>query len=260
MTVSDVLDGIFKILKANFRTIAVIVACVYVPVEFAVAFGLRNVNNGQSILKTQHPSVGHNSLVTVTVLLGYAARYVLLPYIGAAIAVVASASYLGRQIGAGEALAAVWRRKGTLFCAWAVHLGGELVATLGCGIGLLFAVPLFLMIAPVVALEGLPFWKAVRRSWRLAARRYWPTLGTTLLCGVMAYFLGQILGAVPNITAQIIGLRWGWLLLGLGESLAALIVTPVAGLTAALLYFDARIRTEGLDLQLIAGGLSRGVA
>jgi integral membrane sensor domain MASE1 len=76
----------------------------------------------------------------------------------------------------------------------------------------------------------------------------------------MAYFLGAILGAVPNITAYVIGLHWGWLLLAVGSSMAALIVTPVAGLTATLLYFDARIRSEGLDLQLIAAGLGRGVA
>jgi hypothetical protein len=49
-------------------------------------------------------------------------------------------------------------------------------------------------------------------------------------------------------------------LLALGGGLVALIVTPVAGLTATLLYFDTRIRTEGLDLQLIAAGLTSSVA
>jgi hypothetical protein len=262
MTVSDVLDGIFKILKANFRTVAVIVATLVVPVQLIVAFGERNVLHGQGLVKALNdPSVSTSRSASLLPYIGLAANYFLLPYVGAALAQVACASYVGRAIGPGEALSGVWRRKGTLFCAWLVHLGGELLAVLGCGLGLVFAFPLFLMIAPVVMLEGLPFWRAVRRSWRLASRRYWPTLGIALLAGFMAYLLGQILGFVPSITALLIGLHWGWLLLAVGTSLTALIVTPVAGLTATLLYFDARIRTEGLDLQLIASGLSSsGVA
>jgi hypothetical protein len=62
---------------------------------------------------------------------------------------------------------------------------------------------------------------------------------------------------VPTVLALLVGLHWGWLLLALGSSMTALIVTPVAGLTATLLYFDARIRTEGLDLEVIAAGLAR---
>jgi hypothetical protein len=261
MTASDVLDGIFKILKANFRTIAVIVAILVMPIQLVVAFGERNLLNGRGLISARHdPSVSRSSSISVIPYIAIAANYLLLPYIGAALAQVASASYLGGTIGPGEALSGVWRRKGTLFGAWAVHFGAELIAVLGCGIGLLFAFPLFLMIAPVVVLEGLPFWKAVRRSWRLASRRYWPVLGTALLAGLVASVLGQILGVVPNLVALLVGLHWGWLLLAVGNSLAALIVTPVAGLTATLLYFDARIRTEGLDLQVIAAGLRSSVA
>jgi hypothetical protein len=261
MTVSDVLDGIFKLLKANFRTIAVIVGVLVVPVQLAVAFSERNLLNGQSIIHALNdPSVTSRSSTPVLPYLGIAANYLLLPYIGGAIAQVVSASYLGREIGPREALAGVWHKGGTLFAVWAVHFGGELVAVAACGIGIVFAFPLFIMLAPVVVLEGLPFWQAVRRSWRLATRRYWRTLGVALLAGGVAYVLGQILAVVPNLLALLIGLHWGWLLLALGNSLTALIVTPVAGLTATLLYFDTRIRTEGFDLQVIAAGLARSGA
>jgi len=183
-------------------------------------------------------------------------NYLLLPFVGAALAQVASASYLGRQIGAREALAGVWHRAGTLFMAWSVHLGAELLGLVACGVGAFFVMPLFLMLAPVIVLEGLPFWKATRRSWGLASRRYWATWGIAILAGIVAYLMGQVLGALPTVGAFLIGLHWGWLLLAAGTSLTALIVTPVAGLTATLLYFDARIRTEGLDLQVIASDLA----
>jgi hypothetical protein len=54
----------------------------------------------------------------------------------------------------------------------------------------------------------------------------------------------------------LVGLRWGWILLAVGNSLTSLLVTPIIAIIATLQYFDARIRTEAFDLQIIAAGLS----
>jgi hypothetical protein len=98
----------------------------------------------------------------------------------------------------------------------------------------------------------------LRRSWRLAKRRFWPTMGIALLGGLIATVLGQVLGGIPSFLALVIGLRWGWILLAAGSSLTSLLVTPLVSIIATLLYFDARIRTEGFDLQVIAAGLASG--
>ena len=55
-----------------------------------------------------------------------------------------------------------------------------------------------------------------------------------------------------------IGLRWGWILLAIGSVLTALVTTPIVAIIATLLYFDARIRNEGFDLQIMATHLSGG--
>ena len=62
---------------------------------------------------------------------------------------------------------------------------------------------------------------------------------------------------MPDVLGLLVGLHWGWLLLALGASLSSLLVAPIAAITATLVYFDARIRTEGFDLQVIAAGLGR---
>jgi hypothetical protein len=81
-----------------------------------------------------------------------------------------------------------------------------------------------------------------------------------VVAGLIAYVVSLVLAGVPDVLALYIGLHWGWLLLALGGGLTAMIVTPVAAITATLVYFDGRIRTEGFDLQVIAAGLARSGA
>jgi hypothetical protein len=265
MGLGDILDGIFKLLKANFRTIAVIVASLIVPFQIVLAFLERDIGGGHGVLQIiNDPSVAastNSSLSTELIRFGIEGVDILmLPFVGGAIATVVAASYLGQEIGPGEALRATARRFWSLFGAWWIHLGGEIVGIICCGVGLIPAMALFMMIAPAVVTEDLGAVAGVRRSWSLARRRFWPTVGTLLVVGLMASFLSSVIGLAPDSLALYLGLHWGWLLLALGGALTALIVTPIAGITATLVYFDSRIRSEAFDLQVIAAGLARSGA
>jgi hypothetical protein len=265
MSTGDVLDGVFKLLKANFRTIAVIVAALVIPFQVLAAFLSRNTFGGASILHAfTDPSVAQNNGSTLTTQLVrfgvYGVDILLLPFVGGAIAAVVAASYMGGSLGPGEALHRVRRRFWSLFSAWwVVHLI-ELPGLVLCILPGLCVMTLSLMVAPAIVTEDLSFFKGIRRSWRLAGRRFWPVMGIMLSSALIATLLGYVLGGLPDTLAFAIGLHWGWLLLALGNSLTTLIVTPIAGITATLLYFDARIRTEGFDLQVIADGLARSAA
>ncbi len=262
MSVGDILDGIFKLLKANFKTIAVIIATFIVPFQILLAFLQRDVLGGRGLFQVLNdPSVAsstHQSfdaqLLRIAV---YGVDILMLPFVGGAIATVVGASYLGQEIGPGEAIRATGRRFWALLGAWWIHLGGELVGLVCCVIGLIPAMTLFMMTAPAIVTEGLGPVQGFKRSWRLARRRFWPTLGTMLLSALVAGILANIVSLVPDAVGLAIGLHWGWLLLALGASLSSLLVAPIAAITATLVYFDARIRTEGFDLQVIAAGLGR---
>jgi len=260
MSVGDILDGIFKLLKANFKTIAIIVGTLIIPLQIVLAFLQRGLLGGRGVVQVLNdPSVAgstHQSLNAQLIRLAVEGVDILmLPFIGGAIATVVAASYLGREIGPGEAMRATARRFWALFGAWWVHLGGEAVGVVCCLVGLFAAMALFIMAAPAIVIEGLGPWQGVKRSWRLASRRFWWTLWIMLLAGVIAYVLGDVVGIVPDALALLVGLHWGWMLLALGASLTSLLVTPIAAITATLLYFDARIRSEGFDLQVIAASL-----
>jgi hypothetical protein len=164
-------------------------------------------------------------------------------------------SYMGGELPAGEAIKSALHRAPALLVATLFVHFIELVGILACFVPVLFIFPLFVMTAPAIAIEESGPFAGIGRSTRLARSRYWPTMGVALLAGVIAYFMGQALGAAPNIVALIIGLRYGWILLSAGNILVAFVTIPLITIVATLLYLDARIRNEGFDLQLVAARL-----
>jgi hypothetical protein len=291
MTVGDILDGAFKLLKANAKTLFTIVAVFVVPLQLLGAFAQRNVLGGAGFFDALNdPSLaeaGTEQPVTDQ-LISYLAtllNLIVLPFLAGAISQVVGASYLGEELTPGPALARTLRRAWSLFASWVVvHVleVGALVAlpvtgivlavlvdgplravfvlfalvTVVAGIaGALAVMALSVAVAPAVVVEELGPIRGIRRSWSLMRRRFWPVLGIALLAGLISNVLGQVLGVVPTFAGVIVGLEWGWILVAVGAILTALVTTPIVAIVATLQYFDARIRFEGFDLQVIAAEL-----
>jgi hypothetical protein len=292
MTVGDILDGAFKLMKANAKALFTIVAVFTVPLQLIAAFSQRNALGGAGFFDVLNdPSVaeaaseqGQSGADIALQLLATLANIVVLPFLAGAISLVVGASYLGQELSAGEALRRTFRRFWALFASWVlVHLlevsGFVLAILLAVGIGLaadsgvvgvlvgvvgvLAGIPVLLavmalsvMVAPAIVVEELGPVRGIRRSWSLGRRRFWAVLGIALLAGLLSTVIGSTLGFLPQIAALIVGLEWGWLLLALGAILTALVTQPIVAIVATLQYFDARIRFEGFDLQVIATELA----
>jgi hypothetical protein len=264
MTLSDILDGAFKLFKANVRTVVLITAAFVVPLQVVAAFAQRNVLGGRGFIDIlNNPPSSTDSLnsggdaQTVLAVVAFVISLLVTPFVAGAISRVVAASYLGQEESPGAALRATGRRTWALLAAWVLVHVLEVVGFLFCILpGLLF-MALFVAVAPAIVIEELGPIQGMRRSWRLVRRRIWSVLGIALLAGFLANVLGQVLGFVPTIIALIIGLEWAWPLLAAGGILSALITTPFVAIVATLLYFDGRIRQEGFDLQLMADELAR---
>ena len=111
--------------------------------------------------------------------------------------------------------------------------------------------PLFVAVAPVIGVEGGGAMAAVRRSVRLVRPRYFPVMGIALLMGLVATLLSTALSALPQVIAAWDG-DW-WPVLAVGNIAAEIVVMPFVAAATVLLYFDLRVRTEGLDLEMAAG-------
>jgi hypothetical protein len=260
MTVSDVLDGAFAILKAAPATIIAFTAVFAAPVQILAAWLQRDLLGGASILD----SFGQGDTSLTGVDQGGSgtgwAQVVLL--FGPALALVFVAAGLVRLVGAwhvGRDLSLRELVRGSLPMAWPlvaswflVHLA-EGFGMLLCGLPGLAAMTWFLVTAPVIGAERLGPIAAMRRSSRLVRRRFWPVMGLALLSGVVASLFGYALGLVPTTLSLLVGTSgFGWLLTAASGILTSLITMPIVAATTVLIYLDLRVRTVGLDLELDA--------
>ena len=265
MTFGDVLDGAFRLLRANLATIVLISALFFIPLDLLSAFFTRDLLGGRGILDILNdPSLldqeagGFSTSQLVGTSITSLVSLVVTPLVGGAITGLVTASYLGETLSAGEALRAAGRRLWALLGASiCVHLI-ELVGAVFCLVGALVPMAFLVCTTPALIVEGLGPIRAMRRSFALVRPRFWPVLGIAVVSGIIAWLLTSILGGPFTLAGELVGLRWGFLLVALGSILPALIAAPFVSIVATLIYFDGRIRHEGFDLQMIARGLGHG--
>ncbi|MDR3360072.1 MAG: glycerophosphoryl diester phosphodiesterase membrane domain-containing protein [Bifidobacteriaceae bacterium] len=105
-----------------------------------------------------------------------------------------------------------------------------------------------------LVLEGQGVIQSIKRSWQLTQGRFWRTLGIYLLVSMIA---GMIAGVVSVPVSLVALFATEASTIGLAVStvvatvLSGMLSTPFVAATVALLYLDARIRSEGLDLALM---------
>lgn len=262
MTLSDILDGAFKLLKANWRTVLLITAAFVVPLHLISAFVQRNLYSGRSLFDAvNNPTFQSNTDSSSARLIigGVVALVSLLvaPFVAGAISKVVAASYLGGEETVSSALRATGRRTGALLGAWFLVHVLEAIGGVLCVLPGLLVMATFVAVAPAIVIEGLGPIQGMRRSARLLWPRVFPVLGVALVAGFLASVVGNVLGTVPTFVALVIGLKYAWPLLAAGSILSALVTTPFVAIVATLIYFDGRIRQEGFDLQLMADELTQ---
>lgn len=260
MTVSDVLDGAFAILKASPATIIAFTAVFAIPVQVLGAWLQRDLLGGASLLDmfqqgdTSLTSVdqGGTSSAWAQVVLLFGPSLALV-FVAAGLVRLVGAWHVGRDLSLGELL------RGSLPLALPL-LGSWLLVHLAEGLGLLLAgfpalavMTWFLVTAPVIGAEGLGPIMAMRRSARLVGRRFWPVMGLALLSTVVTTLFGYALGLVPTTLSLLLGTDgYGWLLTAASGIMTALITMPIVAGITVLIYLDLRVRTEGLDIELDA--------
>ena len=255
MTVADVLDGGFGIVKGRPRKILGITAAFVVPIQLLAAFSQRHASGtGVGVFSADPATSDSSSDVAplVGVMVAALLSAVALACVTAAVAHLVGQWTMGRDAPAGEILGIVGRRLGGLLAGLVISTVAVGIAGFACYIGALFMLPLVAVLIPALVVEGIGPFAAFARSARLARTRYWGVLGISLLILVVSYLLDSALSALPQGLAALIGLDAGWPLLALGSIAANLVVVPFAAAAFVLLYLDLRVRSEGLDIEMSA--------
>jgi hypothetical protein len=259
LTISDILDGSWSVVKARPRTVLGLAALVMVPVQVLSSYLLRGYdaaadltslfsNTGGAVLSE---TSGRYDIVVPFVAASLLSLATML--LGAALARLVSAWYAGGDPGFGETVRAVARRGHVLLAAWMLTAPVKIAALAVClGLPLVAAVPVsfLLLTAPIIAVEGAGPVAAPLRSMRLVRRRFWPVLWVV----VLAYLVEQTVVLSFSLLGDIVALltpdEWDWLVTSVGGSVARVVAAPAVVAVAVIVYLDLRVRAEGLDLEL----------
>lgn len=281
LTVSDVLDQPFVLLRADLRLLLLLTGLVVVPVQLVSAYLQRGAFGGLGFGQIFADPVGAQVALETGATgtfsaLGVAgvAAIFFLPLVNGLVARLAVSRVLGEDVDGPAVLRSALGRwpaligvtvlagiatYGPLAVGVALIATGQVAVAVVGGLVLLVAVPvgvacyvLFAVAQVAVMIERLGPVAALRRSLTLVRPRVWTVLGVLLLAALVASLVQSALSGLPSAAAFFIGFDVGWLLLALGGSAAALVVTPYAALVATMVYLDARVRTEALDLAVLA--------
>ncbi|MGH8898709.1 MAG: hypothetical protein ACRDZ4_17240 [Egibacteraceae bacterium] len=291
MNLGDLLDGAVRLFVANWRPLLLTVGVVVVPLQLLSAFlqrdqprlGLFQLFTDPTALERLAQQGSLASPGQQTASLAGLVLLLFLPVLVGAVCLVVGRSYLGQPVDWRAALRTAGGRFGSLlgatilvsllvaslflpafalFVAAIVAQSGGLVALgflllLGGIVGVVIVSSLYVAVAPAVVTEGIGPVAAMRRSWRLRRPRLWPTVGVVLVTWLFTGVISLIVGVVTSGIAAGLGGPFAWVLTGIGGLLGQLVGIPLGAIVATLLYFDGRIRQEGLDLQMMAADLDR---
>ena len=246
---SEIVDGTFRLYRAHFVPFLTLSTLLYLPFIVAMIPMLRAMQDA-----AQDPLAIYGAMWPVLLI-----SIFWYPIMWGAMTVSASERYLGRDIDAGEAVKRAFGRFGTL-------LGAMLVKWIVIVFGFFLIIPGFYFIARFFAVPATVMFEnngvggALGRSGQLSIGHKGRILGTLVLSWLIMFAILIAFSMVMGIILGITMVRSGGeaatnptssMLMQLPGTIAYILALPVVVITEVLLYYDARIRHEGYDIELM---------
>ncbi len=256
MGVGEIIDASITLFRLNWRPFMGVVAVITVPYVFLQQVVTRIVSHpflvGGRVYMTPSDSTRVGIVTGIFTLLSF---LFIQPLAAGAMVKAVSDAYVGERptVGGvyGYALGVIWSLLLVIFLRLILVAIGFILLIIP---GIILYIRLVFATSSVVV-EDARGREALRRSWRLSKQSFWKIFGTTLLAGILAGIVAGII-TVPLALAAT-RTTAGWILRAIGGSIGQVLVTPFTTTVVVLLYFDLRIRKEGLDLAMMAREIRR---
>jgi hypothetical protein len=280
---SELLDELFRLYRRHFSLIVGVALLVALPgLVWSLATGVYRLNSTSytnlfTTTGTSTPTFNSQQLSNLvgTFLLGGLGALILLPFsVGAVYRAVTDVA-LGRPATIGavlrETLARYWPLLGLiglgilLFVGWIIAeaIGFVLLFIPGLAVfcaAVYLAVRWSLVVAAMMAEDVGPI-RGLGRSWSLVSGSWWRTFGILLIVGILQTIISYALLILFTLFADIFSTGdFRAALVSVGSTLLSALVSPITTIALVLLYFDLRVRKEGLDLDQLAQQTSPGPA
>lgn len=275
LTVLEILDRTFRIYRDNFLAFIGLSAAVIVPITiFTTVLTLDSsarileLNERSTFTMSPSQSSAYLSemlgLFAVIMLITFATVILQQVFLNGPLTYMASESHLGNSVSLGQAFAATrgafGKLGGALTLIYLIIIGLSVLLTFiffACGLG--FGILLYLWIAmygfvvPVLVLERLTMGQGMNRAWALARWRFWPLFwliaGITLLGTIFTIAL-SILQALLIEPAASLSYETSTLISTVLQTSTNIFLAPLLPTGLTLMYYDTRVRLEGLDFAM----------
>jgi len=264
LEIGDLLDETFRMYRRHFVLFAGLSVILSIPSAalsgisyFALFNGLLQRTTPGQFSSSSQPNLGLIESALVTLGIGALVNLALVPFIYGAVTYAACESALGRPVTAVGVLTGVLRRYFALLGYWVlIGLMGVLFCLLPLWIWIWVA---WAVVMPVMFVENVGLGAALSRSWRLVEGRWWRTFLIIFLLFVVYEVVRTALGAFLTLGQALLQLLFpSIVILWFTASSTVIIdslVNPVIQIAIVLIYFDLRVRKEGLDLFQLAQGV-----
>lgn len=270
MTLGEQLDQAFRLYRRNFLSSLGIAALIYIPfspitalLSYASTTAIANRVAPAGFLPIQYwlsviglMIVSLSQFIVVCTVLS---RSIASNYAGQPIGVLDSFRQLGKA----------WPRLPGILAAYFLLVIAIIIWTLipcvgwltGVGAIIYLGLAFLPLLAPIIALEQKDALASFRRTWELARHRFWWLLGFSLLLSLLSWFIINgpvaIVSTVLNMFLEVqitSGEQavWTVIIQSLIQVIGSILYLPLQAGAMTVVYFDIRVRFEGLDLALQA--------
>lgn len=233
-SVTEIIDAAFQIYRQDALRYILITAVAYAP--FLV---LQYV-----VIDPANVSVAGGVVGLLSSIVGFFAFTIM----SAVLVRLSGEAYLGRDMEVSAALADVVPRVPSLIGGSVIRLILIFLAALALIFPAFWVMARTFALTPLIVLEKSDVATALNRSARLSDGRKWAIIGCYALGLVIFYVLTLAFGVVAAIAS-------GGVLYTLINAIATVAIYPVIGIMEMVLYYDARIRAEAFDVELMANAL-----
>jgi hypothetical protein len=234
-SVTEIVDAAFQILRAHYGQFVMCSALAYLPwlVLQLVVIGDPGRLTGTTWWMAALAGVG---------------IWLTFALMSAVIITCASSAYLGEPVDVAAAVRRALPRLPRVMVAAALRYFLLLLGFLALIIGALYVAARFFALTPAIILEDASLGQAFRRTTELSRGRKSHILNTLGLVGIIYYVVALGVG----LTSALFG---SFVVQVVAGAFYTILAYPVIAITETLLYYDARIQSEGLDIEMMARDL-----
>jgi hypothetical protein len=261
-TVWDIVDDAFDLYRSRFALMGGIAAVAYVPAYLAYSAIL--INHLDAVRRATTESEAAGRLFSATwesLLVGAPLLFVASMIQSAATAAAVSAELIdGRRMSILAAYREVLRRFFPHLLAMILAALSGILGAMVFFVGLIYVVIVLAFLPQTIQLEKKGVTAAFRRTQDLAKVEFGRVFGLVMLVTILSYLLyGGLyfllvygVELLPLGSDVVVKTARQALLNQVASAVTGILLAPLYGIGMTLLYFDIRVRREGLDIVALA--------